>query len=494
MTATIASLRRRAERLQAEVAAREARAQLFTGAKPVQQGLPAVERWPEFARRTWIRTAGTVAPFDPYEYQIDLVRRINAAPNTIINKSRQMGASETICSYLLCRALTERGFAAVVFSKTQADASELGRRVRAMANSIDGETIKCLTDSNTQIAFEGRGTLYFLPASPRAARGIPSCSVLFLDEAAFLEGAAEIYRGAMPTLSMVGDKAKVIVTSTPDTELDWFGQLWHQGIPANWYSYVTDRDLDGLNRLLSSINDDWNRVAIHYSQHPIYGRDPDWARKTRESRRMTQSAWDAEYELKFGSTDTQLFPSDLIRRAARGNWRECGSVGRSYVIGIDPNGGGGDYFVALVMDITTKPYEVVSMYRENGKSTEYSLKHVQTLIEDYLPQRVVVEKQAMGSVIAEALQNVLPQYAIETFNTTRPSKIVSTDRILYLLEHDELIFPEGVIPDELRAFQQKQGGAREAASGAHDDTVMALAFACSLIHETPNTAGFFAYI
>jgi hypothetical protein len=105
-----------------------------------------------------------------------------------------------------------------------------------------------------------------------------------------------------------------------------------------------------------------------------------------------------------------------------------------------------------------------------------------------------VEKQAMGAVIAEALQHVLPAYAIETFNTSRPSKTVATDRVLYLLERDELIFPEGVIGEELRAFQQKESGAREAASGAHDDTVMALAFAVSLIPETPQTASFFAHI
>jgi hypothetical protein len=455
--ASVSALRKRVERLQTELARRQARAALY---EPVTaSALPTVDDWPSFARRTWIRTSGTVAPFDPYEYQIALIRSINA--------NRQTGVSETVCNYLLCRALTERGFAAVVFSKTQQDASELGRRVRAMANSLRGETVRYLTDSNTQLAFEGRGTLYFLPASPRAARGIPSCSVLFMDEAAFLDGAAELYRGAMPTLSMVGDDAKVIVVSTPDTELDWFGQLWH------------------------SDEGDWNKVAIHYSQHPIYGADPNWARATRESRRMTLAAWNSEYELQFGSTDTQVFPSELITAAARGHWRECGSINRSYVIGIDPNAGGGDYFVAMVLDITTTPYEVVGMYRENGKSTDYSLKHVKTLIEDYMPQRVIVEKQAMGSVIAEALQHVLPNYAIETFNTTRSSKTVATDRILYLLERDELIFPAGVIADELRAFQQRDNGAREAVNGAHDDTVMALAFACSLIPETPATASFF---
>lgn len=493
MTASISQLQRRADRLRLEIARRQARAANYAPERRVTK-LPGVDDWPEFARRTWIRTAGTVAPFDPYPYQQALVRSINEHPNTIINKSRQMGASETVCSYLLCRALTERGFAAVIFSKTQQDASELGRRVRAMANSIEGESIRYLTDSNTQIAIEGRGTLYFLPASPRAARGIPSCSVLFMDEGAFLDGAAEIYRGAMPTLSMVGDAAKVIVTSTPDTELDWFGQLWHQGTPVDWYDDVRRHDIAGLNKRLARVKDSWNRVAIHYSQHPIYGADPDWARRTRESRRMTQAAWESEYELAFGATDTQIYPTDLVRRAARGHWRECGSVGRSYVIGIDPNAGGNDYFTAVVLDITTTPYEVVSMYHENGKSTDYSLRHVKSLIEDYLPERVIVEQQAMGAVIAEALTHILPSYAIETFNTSRPSKVVATDRILYYLERDELIFPEGVISNELRAFQQKESGKREAASGAHDDCVMALAFACSAVPETPNTAGFFAHI
>jgi hypothetical protein len=487
-------LRTRLARLEQEVTRRAQRVQTYTAETKPTSTLPGVSDWPEFARKTWIRTSGTVARFDPYDFQIDLVQAINAAPNTVVNKSRQMGVSETVASYLLCRALTERGFAAVVFSKTQQDASELGRRVRAMANSIAGESFKYLTDSTTQIAFEGRGTLYFLPASPRAARGIPSGSVLWLDEAAFLDGAAEIYRGAMPVLSMLGDAAKVIITSTPDTEVDFFGSIWHQGIPSNWYDAVPRGDIDGLNTELALIKDDWNRIAIHYSQHPVYNKDPNWAEKTRESRRMTRSAWASEYELSFGSTDTQVYPSDLIRRASRGCWRECGSVGRTYVIGIDPNAGGNDYFTALVLDITQVPYEVVGMYRENGKSTDYSLRHVKNLIEDYIPERVIVEKQAMGAVIAEVLQTVLPDYAIETFNTSRPSKTVATDRILYMLERDELIFPDGIIGGELRAFQHKETGAREAAPGSHDDTVLALAFACSVIPETPNTAGFFAHI
>ena len=142
----------------------------------------------------------------------------------------------------------------------------------------------------------------------------------------------------------------------------------------------------------------------------------------------------------------------------------------------------------MVMDITSTPYEIVGMYRENGKSTDYSLKHVRELI-DYMPQRVIVEKTAMGVVIAEALQNILPNYAIETFNTSRPSKTVATDRILYLLERDELVYRDYC--RRASSFSAAGDGVRQAASGAHDDTVMALAFACSLIPDTPATASFF---
>lgn len=488
---SLQTLRTRLARLEAEATKREQRISAFTQTTNTTP-LPGVDRWAEFAARTWIRTSGTVAPFIPYDFQIDLVRSIDLSPNTIVNKSRQMGVSETVASYLACRAATEPGFAGVVFSKTQQDASDLGRRVRAMLNSIQGHSFRYTTDSNTLVSLVGGGTLYFLPGSPRAARGIPSGSVLWLDEAAFIDGADEIYRGAMPILSMVGEDAKVIVTSTPDLELDFFGGLWHQGIPIDWYDYVKRNDLAGLNALLGAIDDSWNRVAIHYSQHPVYSADPNWADKTRESRRMTMAAWRSEYELAFGFTDSQVYPSDLIARAARGAWLECGHVGRDYVLGIDPNAGGDDYFVAMMLDITQKPYSVVAMYRANGKSTEYSLRKIKDLIEDYLPLRVIIEKQAMGAVIGEALQKVLPEYQVEYFNTSRPSKITATDRILFNLEHDDLIFPECVIGEELRAFQQRETGERKAAAGHHDDTVMALALACSLIPETPATAAFFA--
>ena len=469
MTASLSALKTEVKQLRELLAKKKAKSARWDPNEKFTN-LPNVQNWSEFAPLTYIRTSGTVAPFKPYDYQVDLVNSIQDNQNTIVLKSRQTGISETVCNYLLCRALTERGFSAVVFSKTQTDASELGRRVRAMANSIKEESIKFLTDSNVQLAFEGRGTIYFLPATPRAARGIPSCSVLFLDEAAFLDGAEEIYAAALPTLSMVGEKAKVIVVSTPNTEYDFYGRLWNEQ--------------DG----------DWNKVELHYRLHPLYGKDPDWAEKTRVSRRMSQAAWNTEYELMFGQTDATIFSPKLVNECSTGHWRECGNVGRDYVMGIDPNGGGTDYFTAMVLDITEEPNEVVAMYRENGRSTEYSLKHVAELIENFQPKKTIIEKNGLGTPIAEALTLNLPSYSIDVFNTSRPSKVTATDRVLYLMENDKLIFPKGIIAEELKSFRQDETGKREAAPGMNDDTVMALAFACSLIPDEPKLNAFFRNI
>jgi len=470
MGASLAGLRRRVERMQVQLQKQQERSARFASGKK-QTNLPGIEDWANFASKTYIRTSGTVAPFIPYPYQVDLIKSINENPNTIVLKSRQTGISETVCNYLLCRALTEPGFAAVTFSKTQTDASELGKRVRAMANSIQGEPFKFLTDSNTQLSVVGGGTLFFLPATARAARGIPSCSVLFLDEGAFLEGALEIYSAAMPTLSMVGEAAKVIVVSTPGTETDFFGQLW-----------LTDEG-------------NWNKQTVHYSQHPVYSKDPEWALKTKNSRRMTDAAWNQEYELIFGATDTQVYPTKLVDACATGYEVECGLVNRSYVLGIDPAAGGADAFAAIVLDITDPTCaEVVKVHQVTGKSTDYNLRKIRELIDDFLPQRIVVEKNGIGQVIAEAMALYFSGQMIETFLTSRPSKITVTDRILYLMEKGGIKYPKGNIVSELKAFRQNEDGSREAAPGFHDDLVLALAFACSLIPEVVPTAAFFDHV
>lgn len=418
------------------------------------------DTWEEFAKLTTIRTSGKVSKFHPYPFQVELVNSIHTHPNTIIAKSRQLGISETLCSYLLWRVLREPGFSAAVFSKTQNDSSELGKRIRLMANSLGELCPPFLTESNTAISFQGRGGIHFLPATSSASRGLPSVSVLIFDEAAYIPNIDALYQSAAPTLSMLGDRGRIIMNSTPNGRSGFYWDLW-----------------DGAD-------DDWNRVTLHYSQHPIYSADPQWAEKTKTKRKLTDLQWRVEYEIDFAASDSELFSRELIERATQGE-RQDGLVGRNYWIGVDPNFSGNDCFAAIVMDMTTPPYKVVGWYYEAGRTTEYSLHQVAELIDGYNPSLVSVEANGGGIIVMEALQKKYLGIPFEPVLTTQPRKIANTDRIRLMLERNHLLFPQDCpLVEELKRFRQSDDGKkREAAPGYRDDMVMALAHCLATYHE-----------
>lgn len=454
--------------------------------------------WENFAPLLNIQTGGTIAPFHPYDYQIELIKTIELNQNTVVCKSRQMGISETICSWLLMRALTEPGFSAVVFSKTENDAAQLGQRIRDMALSLGALCPHLTSDSQKRIAFRGLGKIYFLPVTARSARGIPSVSVVLFDEAAFIEGIDGVYQAAVPTLSMLGDRGKVVFNSTPNGKSGLYYRLLTSG------SGEAKKALDACQDIGHAANNivpferltrhtrswqykKWAKVFLHWRAHPIYGSDPAWAEKTREERQLTEPQWNQEYELGFAEGQSTVFKFELIERASRGIWEPYRSD-RIYLAGIDPNFGGSDYFTMRVWDITSAPYRLAAQYRANHRTKDYNLEKSLELGDRYNIALLAVETNGGGKLVHEELVNARSGWTIEPVHTSNTSKLQNTDRLNLLLERDRLIFPsepdENGNPagEEYQHFTEKIQGVtriREAESGKHDDTVMADAIAFS---------------
>jgi hypothetical protein len=449
------------ERLHQERIQAEEKRKLENTGETFRPRFPTCDEWSKFAPLTWIKTSGTIKPFKPFKIQQELVQSICDNQYTIVLKSRQVGASETVCSYLLCRALTEPGFSACVFSKTATDSGSLGKRIRAQAASIADSGIEFTTESNSELSFKGLGTIYFLPATPRAARGIPSVSVVVLDEAAFLDGAEQIFTAVQPTMATLGDKGKLIMISTPNGLGNMFSNLWHTA-------------------------EEWNKFKIHYSDIPIYAKDPKWAEKTKRRSKLTDRAFRQEYELDFVASDAQIYQPDLVELACNGECIEAGFIGREYVMAVDPAAGGDDFWCSIVMDVTRVPYRVVNVFRMRHKSSDYCIKQIIEQAEDFAPAKVIIEKNGVGAVVSEVLSMKLAKYMVEPYNTNRPNKISNTDRVAYLLEREELMLPRDPFFQELLMFQQMDNGDRRAGEGAHDDSVMALALACSVVATTPT--------
>lgn len=411
--------------------------------------------WPTFAAMTQVASGGRIVPFKPYDFQIDLIDTITRSPNVVVNKSRQMGVSETIASWMLWRACREAGFCGIVFSKTQQDAGNLAGRIRLAATTLGAACPEFATDSRLEVAFRGYGRVLFLPPTPRAARGIPSASVIFADEAAFIGEAEAIYTASAPTLSMLGDAGRYVVVSTPNGRSGWFYQIWSNGGTA------------------------WTRVQVHHSQHPLYSADPDWPSRTREQRHLTESQWQQEYECSFEASDAGVFRHNLLEAAAVGEYTE-GLASRTYIIGVDPSFGGSDFFTAVVVDVTDEVFRVVAMHHANNQSSEYNIRHVADLIEAYNPVVVAIEANSGGRVVAEAVQSTAYSANVELVTTTAASKRTNTDRLVYLLEHERLVLPnDEEFLSDWRNFRQDEKGRREAAHGFHDDVVMATAIALS---------------
>jgi hypothetical protein len=434
-----------------------------------------------------ISSGGRFVPFKPYDFQLDLVRVIQDVQNVFILKSRQTGISETVISYMLSKAIRRRAWTGVVFSKTGEDASELATRIKGQASTLGQRCPPLPRDSMRKLQFGGLGSLHFLPPTERAARGIPSASFLLFDEAGFIEKLAGIETGALPTTSMLGDAARHVWCTTPNGRSGTFAEHWFED-HGEVVIDPTPMGPAGWPRLRISPDKQFAKVAIHYSQHPVYALDPDWAEKTRRKRQLTLMQWNQEYELDFAASDRQLYDHDLIAAAeAAGGW-EIPRRTSSYVLGIDPNGGGNDDFCAIVVDVTESPWRVVAGYAESGRSRDYSLQHLGRLIDEYDPVLTAVEKNGVGAAIAEALLVLRPGIEVQEFSTSETMKVLITDRLALLLEQHEITIPAAQFPgepghtntigDQLRNFRVDNKGKRSAATGWKDDGVMALAWAC----------------
>jgi hypothetical protein len=449
---------------------------LFTQAQTVQPWDQLPKRWPDFAARTTIASQGKYLPFKAWDYQLELIRTIRAHQNTYVNKARQTGVSETIISYMLQQAIQRPAWVGIIFSKTGEDASELAARIKGQAASLGSACPPLPKDSARKLVFQGRGSLHFLPPTERAARGIPSASMVLFDEGAFIEKLAGIETGAMPTLSLLGARARAVWVSTPNGRSGRFYEHW---ATDHGEVQVGDSFVNDIPTKRCSPDGQFAKIAIHWSQHPIYSLDPDYPENTRRKFQLTQQRYRQEFELDFAATDAEVYPHDLIEAAEAIGGLQLATRGHSYVIGIDPNGSGDDEWVTTVLDITSNPWQVVARFNDARRSRDYGLQRTARLIDEYSPEMVAIENNGVGANVGEALSILRPGVPIEEFATSKPSKIRMTDRVLLLLEQGELgIPPDDIYGKQMRTFRQGADGNREAAAGSHDDAVMSLAAAC----------------
>lgn len=450
--------------------------------------------WPEFARSTLIRSGKEMIPFTPYPYQRRLIELFEKHKKGLVVKTRQLGITEAIGSWMVQSMDSSPAYSGVVFSKTQEDSSNVQKRASLMCSTAN---IGLAANGARRIATDAGGQIFYRPSTDDSARGLESIDTLFFDEAAFPENLSKIYGAASPSQAMLGEGAYTILCSTPNQKRGLFWTLLQDNNPegvdilaicrAVRDGHLYSDDIPGFYWFVD--NSGWVKVFIHWRSHPVYSRNPNYLDYVREKFKLDEETLQREFNLTFDEAESAFFNDEHIDKMLCGQWAEP-TPGHRYLLAIDTNTGGADYYCAGVIDITRSPYKLVAMYRRNKQTSDESFTATVDLIDRYRPHIGVVETNAGGQLYLDGLTKARPRMRWEGVYSSQPTKLTNAGRLRLMTERSLLQLPdENVFRDEFRNFIRK-GNKAEAAEGFHDDTVMMLAIAASQIdiNARPRTS------
>ncbi len=385
--------------------------------------------------------------FEPYPYQDEFFA--DDSSSRLILKARQTGISLSCAIEALYYAL--HGRERILFiSKTLEDAKELLGYVQDVYQLLDDPAQELVRENLTEMEFANGSRIRSLPATKGAGRGFTATRV-YLDEYAFAEYAAQIYRAVRPTLSRGG---QLTILSTPDGQDNEFFKLW-QGL----------------------IEGHWSKHKIHWSECPEY--DEGWFNRERPN--YTARDWASEYECDFVASGEAVFLPEDVQKCADG-WvgLQAPRLGGRYVTAWDI-GRRRDATVGITLDIGPRfdadgaflsdDWQVVAFERFLGLPYPGIQAAIERRAALYDPQPWV-EYNGVGDPVIENL-------AIEAtpFTTTQRSKHNAITAMALAVEHQVLKHAVPQLRDEMLTYQWED-------KKLIQDAVMACAIACWAAERT----------
>ena len=443
--------------------------------------------WEEFVGRSQIRSGNEFKQFIPYDYQRELVKIVDNHPVTIVVKSRQLGITQAIVSKFLHNAALNPAYTGMSFCRNQDDASAIARRAREMLFSLK-DYLSNESDSLGYMKISGGGQLHFKNGAKEGGRGYDSVSGFLFDEAAFADNIESIYASASASSAMVGRDASKVIVSTPSAQSGWFWDRLNENNDEQDITEICEEISSQVKPPFYYFVDSQNtaKVFIHWRSHPIFSGYDDYLGFRQEQDGTSWEVIRREYDLVFENTDVAVFSPQLIRECICSELPTPQLQAR-YFIGIDTATTGADFVCAIVLMLWDDRYYIVDTYRQSTGTAEYHQFKISELIDKYKPTVVGVEVTGgTGQIYLEQLSATHRSTSFESIRTTGDSKPAMIDRVKLALEKGLLGYANNhPVIGEMLNFR-RSGAKLEAATGKHDDTVMALAFALAISPLRPS--------
>jgi hypothetical protein len=286
--------------------------------------------------------------FEPFDYQVELIRNYTDHRFSINMLGRQMGKTTCAAGFLLWYAMFVPDSTILIASNKYTSAQEIMQRIRyAYENCPDFIRAGVVDYNKGSIAFDNGSRIVSATTTETTGRGM-SISLLYCDELAFVRPtiAREFWTSISPTLSTGG---KAIITSTPNSDEDQFALIW-KGANDTFDSYGNETVLgkNGFKAMLAT----WDK-------HPE--RNAEWAERERSS--IGDDRFEREHQCRFVIYDeTLIAPSRLnlmegvqpLEKQGQVRWYSKPHPGHIHAVSLDPSlGTGGDNAAIQIFDINT---------------------------------------------------------------------------------------------------------------------------------------------
>ena len=407
--------------------------------------------------------------FNLYPYQKQMFKHFEENRFNVVLACRQSGKSISACAYLLWYTLFHSEKTVAILANKGATAREMLSRITLMLENIPfflQPGSKALNKGSLE--FSNNSRIIAAATSGSSIRGM-SVNLLYLDEFAFVERAAEFYTSTYPVVS-AGKDTKVIITSTANGIGNQFHKIWEGAV-------------QGVNEF-QSFRVDWFDVP---------GRDDEWKKQTVSN--TSQLQFDQEFGNTFFGTGDTLVNAETLLGFRAGRYKrllEGGLLkvyeevqkGHEYIMTVDVSKGRGqDYSTFNLIDISVRPFAQVAVYRNNTISPILFPNIIYKYAKVYNDAYVVIEANDQGSVVCNGLyhdleyENMHVESAIKAnalgIEINRKTKRLGCSAIKDILENHKLNIVDEQTILEISTFEAR-GQSYEASNGNHDDLMMNL--------------------
>lgn len=450
-----------------------------------------------------------IIPFEMYDFQERALSDLFNYDYTITLKARQMGMTTLLSAYALWLMIFQENKEVLALSYKQNKARNIIKKIKRMNDHLPS-WMKESTPIDNQLEVEfGNGSKASAESTTSDAGRSESASFVIIDEAAFIDGAAEVWSAVKLTLDVGGGTCAVL--STPTGVGTWFHETWQKATKGSRIK-KTSRDPEIWK---GKGENDFHPIKLHWSLHP--DRDLEW--REEQTRTMGKKKAARECDCDFSTSGDTVIDQKIIKwydvkaveepiekhRRGQGDvfvW-EPPEPDKTYMIASDVARGDGDDYSTFVIYKAVE-MEQVAEYKGKMPPSEFGnlLYSYGSMYNDAL---LVIERDSYGWT---AMQRVIDRNYPNLLYTSNDLKLVEIDknkamgrskkmnpgldtnrttRSLIISSLQEFMRKKWIRPkserftDELQTFIWKNHGTRqkpEHMDGYHDDLVFATAFAC----------------